>query len=88
MKKLLLSAAFVLALSGFAAAQQTEGTTTSATKTEAASLEKIDKEKSVTKLSRKEKKAIAAAEAYKNLKIVIPKTEIKESDTMPPMPKQ
>ena len=88
MKKLLLSAAFMLALSGYAAAQQTEGTTTSATTTEAATPVTIDKEKPAKKLSRKERKAQAAAEAQKSVKITIPKADIKEADSIPPVPKR
>lgn len=85
MKKLLLSAAFVVALSGYAAAQSTEGTTTSATKTEAASPAKESKEKVTKKQSRKEKKAVAAAEAQKPVLITVPVPDTKATDAMPPV---
>ena len=53
MKKLLFSAAFVIALSSYAAAQSSEGTTTSATNTEAASKLKDTKENILSPFSGK-----------------------------------
>lgn len=84
MKKLLLSAAFIMALSGYAAAQSSEGTTTSATTTEAASKGKDTKEKS-RKISKKERKA---AEAQKPFLLTIPKPDMKAADVVPPFPKK
>ena len=83
MKKLLLSAAFIVALSGYAAAQSTEGTTTSAT-TEAASKVKDTKEKP-KKVSKKERKA---AEAQKPFLLAVPKPDMKAADAVPPIPKK
>lgn len=88
MKKLLLSAAFIVALSGYAAAQSSEGTTTSATKTEAASAVKDSKELPAKKITRKEKKAAALAEAQKPVLISVPKPDIQASGAVPPVPKK
>lgn len=75
MKKLLLTAAFFIALSGYAAAQTNEGTKSAqATTTEItnpASKEIVKAEKP-HKISRKERKAAAALEATKSVKISIP----------------
>ena len=77
MKKLILMAAFVLAATGYAAAQTSEGTST-ATATEQAINDSKDNPKK-QKLSRKERKAAAAQEAAKSVKISIPVPDISKS---------
>ena len=81
MKKLILLAAFVFASASYAAAQTSEGTTTSATTnttTELALNDSKDIPKK-QKLNRKERKAAAAQEASKSVKISIPVPDISKS---------
>jgi len=79
-------AAFVLAFAGYAAAQTTEGNTTAKATTESISTVSKEEPKKVKpqKISRKERKALAAQEAAKSVKITVPLPDVSKN-TFPKM---
>lgn len=84
MKRVILAAAFVVAISGFAAAQSTSAKTTS-TKNEKAVVKKDTKKSSKNTVLKQETSANAKADS--TVKVVLPVPKPVDTISMPPVKK-